>query len=204
MLWKLWSNTEISASFADMDDFKSNVKWQEKLAVWFPSTPSIFWSETCVEHNGFFGSHTSSNHAVPSPKPGPASSSTTQTRTSSPNGSTADHQEPLSTYFRLIVKILETTEVQGQGRRSSAPRDKDYTWHEMGFISFSSDTRSTTLCFDVPQVVVTGLQQALSASTERYEGPFGLHIPLLEELVKLYDRSVWAMAKKVREIEKVS
>ena len=36
MLWKLWSNTEISDSFADIDDFKSNVKWQEKLAVWFP------------------------------------------------------------------------------------------------------------------------------------------------------------------------
>ncbi|KAG9696117.1 hypothetical protein KCU95_g4527, partial [Aureobasidium melanogenum] len=37
---------------------------------------------------------------------------------------------------------------------------------------------------------------------DQVTGPFALHILLLEELAQLYDRSVWAMAKKVRGIEK--
>ena len=118
-------------------------------------------------------------------------------------GIPSDPPEVVSTYFRLIVKILETSEAQGQARRSSASRDKDYTWHEMGFMSFSSNSRSTILCFDVPDSVITGLEDTLT-SAEQYGGPFGLHVPLLEELVKLYDGSVWGMAKKVREIEEVS
>lgn len=60
------------------------------------------------------------------------------------------------------------------------------------------------LCFDVPDAVIAGLEHTLSASTEQPRGPFGLHIPLLGELVTLYDRSVWIMADKVRDIEKVS
>jgi hypothetical protein len=203
-LKRLRMKTDLVLSFTRMADFlESNIRRQERLVEWFPHTPTAFWSKTCIQHNGFFGSQTSSENAISSPKYSPASSSTTQTDTSSPSRSAADRQETVSTYFRLIIKTLESSDSQEQVPVSGAPSEKDYKWYEMGFISFCSNTRSTVLCFDVSEVVIKGLTDTFSASAEQYGGPFGLHIPLLEELLKLYDRSVWAMAKKVREIEKV-
>lgn len=186
----------MNVSFAQMDDLKSEAGAQNRLMEWFPHTPAAFFSKTCIEHNGFFGSHTSSKKIVPGHKTSSASSSITLT-------GTVDPPEIVSTYFRLIVKILKTPKADGQPHTLDAPGEKDYKWHEMGFTSFSSDSRSTMLCFDVPPEVIRGLQTTLSASTEHLGDSFGLHIPLLEELVKVYDRSVWTMANKVREIEKV-
>lgn len=208
-----------SVAFKNLDDSQksklseSEAAQQRELVEWFPYTPAMFWTRTCVDHNGFFGIHTSSENAPtsgkttnPSPKPSPASSSANQTGTSSTNHSGAGHQHTVSTHFRLIVKILKESQgSQQQDPTSSAPgkKEKEYKWHEMGFMSFSSNSRSTILCFDVPDSVITGLEDTLT-SAEQYGGPFGLHVPLLEELVKLYDGSVWGMAKKVREIEEVS
>jgi hypothetical protein len=198
----LCRKTDIVISFARLDDFRSDFERQKTLLEWFPHTPALFWSDTCVEHNGFFGSHTAISYPVASLKSEPASSSTTQTGASTPITSAVGHQDLVSTYFRLIVKILEWPE--GQPLPTSAWSSKEYKWHEMEFMSSSSDSRSTVLCFDVPEDVIESIQRTLSASTEQYGGPFGLHVPLLEELVKLYDRSVWSMAKKVRDIEMVS
>jgi hypothetical protein len=194
----------MNVSFAKMHDFRSDVGLQERLLDWFPHAPRMFWSNTCVDHNGFFGSHTSSKNVVSSPKLSPASSSIARTGTSSPSRSAADHQEYVSTYFHLIVKVLRSLEPQKQASLSNAERVKDYIWHEMGFLSFSSNSRSTMLCFDIPQNVIGDLQHALSTSNEHLGGPYGLHVPLLEELVKLYDHGIWAMAQKIRGLEKVS
>lgn len=190
---------------------KLDVARQQELLKWFRHTPTMFWTRNCVDHNGFFGIHTSSEDgptssitALPSPEHTSASSSTAQAGTPLPGGPAELSQKTVSTYFRLIVKMLELPEANGQAPVSSTPNKTVYEWHEMGFLSFSSDSRSTILCFDVPDDVITGVRDTMSASTEQYKGSFGLHIPLLEGLVKLYDRSVWAMAKKVRQIEKVS
>ncbi|KAI4855454.1 hypothetical protein E4T45_03106, partial [Aureobasidium sp. EXF-8846] len=186
---------DIDASFAKIEDFQTDVGIQDQLLEWFPHTPADFWCETYVKHNGFFGIRTSSNGAVPNPKSSPASSSTTQLGPPSPSRSVAEHQETVSTYFRFIVKILL--------EQVSSLSGKDYIWHEMGFLSFSNDSRSTMICFDVPDAVIAGLEPTLSARTEQPRGPFGLHIPLLGELVTLYDRSIWIMAAKVRGIEEI-
>jgi hypothetical protein len=199
----LCRKTDLGIRFAQIKDFQSDVERQRELATWFPDTPAAFWSETCVKHNGFFGSHTSTKDTVPSPKSSLASSSTTQAGTSSSSSTAADHHEAISTYFRLIVKILKTSERQNQ-TSSNVPSATEYGWHEMGFISFSSDSRSSIICFDVPEVMIKGLQDTPYVNSEQLRCPFGLHIPLLEELVKLYDRSIWDMARKVREVEKVS
>lgn len=214
-------------SFARTKDFKSedpesdastrlvaaelDAARQRELVKWFQHTPAVFWTETCVLHNGFFGIHTSrenapasSNITDPSPEPSPANASTKHTETSSPVVSAADHHITISTYFRLIVKILKSPDPKYQTPISNESEDKNYIWHEMGFMSFSSDCKSTILCFDVPDDAIKGLQVTLSASAEQYGGPFGLHIPLLEELVKVYDHSVWLMSNKIRQIEKVS
>lgn len=214
-------------SFARTKDFKSedpesdastrlvaaelDAARQRELVKWFQHTPAVFWTKTCVLHNGFFGVHTSRENAPASSKtsvssPEPESSSTAQTRTPLPDERAEFGQQTVSTYFRLIVKMLELPEANGQAPTLSASnkKEKDYTWHEMGFMSFSSDSRSTILCFDVPKVVITGLKDVLCASAEQYGGPFGLHVPLLEELVKLYDGSVWGMRDILRDREKVS
>jgi hypothetical protein len=185
----------MDASFAKIKDFKTDFGIQDRLLEWFPLTPAEFWRETCVRHNGFFGIHTPSDGAVPSPKPSPASSSTAQTGAPSLTRSATDRQETVSTYFRFIVKVL-LKQVSSSG--------KDYIWHEMGFLSFSSDCRSTILCFDVPSDVIAGLEHTLPASIDQLRGPFGLHMPLLGELVALHDRSIWIMADVVRDIEIVS
>ncbi|KAH0368912.1 hypothetical protein KCU65_g3761, partial [Aureobasidium melanogenum] len=174
-----------------------HVERQQKLQEWFPHTPAVFWSKTCVDHNGFFGSHTSS---IPVFKPGSSPTSSSTNQTASPTA--ADHQEVVSTYFRLIVKILLSAKAQNQGFTSASNGATDYKWHEMGYLSASSDTMSLLLCFDVPADSIANLYQTLPKDIDQITGPFALHILLLEELAQLYDRSVWAMAKKVRGIEK--
>ena len=206
-----------SDAWKKLDDSKktealeSDAARQKELLEWFPYTPAVFWTRTCVDHNGFFGIHTSSETALtsskianPSAEPSPASSSKKQTETSSPGGSAAGHQDTISTFFRLIVKILKSPDARYQVPASNTSSDKSYIWHEMGFMSFSSDSRSTVICFNVPEDVIEGLQVTLSASAGQHGGPLGLHLPLLEEMVKLYDHSVWLMANNVREIEQVS
>lgn len=153
-----------------------------------------------MEHNGFFGCHTSST-PVPGPTgPNPTGASTNQTVTSA----VADLQQVVSTYFRLIVKTLLTANTEGQSSASSTSSTVGYRWDEMAFLSYSSDRKSLLLCLDVPEQSITSLYQTLPRDIYQIKGPFGLHILVLEELVKLYDRSVWAMARKVRGIEKVS
>ncbi|KAG9512406.1 hypothetical protein KCV07_g9469, partial [Aureobasidium melanogenum] len=168
---------------------KLHVERQQKLQEWFPNTPAVFWSKTCVEHNGFFGSHTSTS---------PTSSSTDQTA----NAAAADHQQAVSTYFRLIVKTLLSAKAQDQDFASTTSNAASYSWDEMSFLSSSFDTKSLLLCFDVPADSITSLYQTLPKASDQIMGPLALHIPVLEELVRLYDLSVWAMANKVRGIEK--
>lgn len=201
---------------------------QRDLQEWFPHTPAVFWSKTCVKHNGFFGSHTSSTADL-IPKSSPVSSSTDQTATSpapdhqkvvptsdTPNptrepslsssstkqtetSAAAEHQEVLSTYFRLIVKTLLSDKALEQARAHD-PESKDYRWSEMGFMSRGS----VLLCCDVPEVSIKKLFDRLPTDVEQIKGPFALHIPLLEVLAELYDESVWSMTTKVRGIEQVS
>ncbi|CAD0082916.1 unnamed protein product, partial [Aureobasidium vineae] len=178
-----------SVSFARTEEFRLKDERKRALEQWFPHTPAVFWSDTCVEHNGFFGSHTSNLR-----EPSPGSSSTDQIARSV----VADDQEVVSTYFRLIVKILESPDRGSQSSASSTSSRADYRWHEMGFMSLSSETKSVIICFDVPDSVIKDLHKSLPTNTGQIKGPYGLHILLLEELIKLYDRSIWAMAKKQR------
>ncbi|KAH0269377.1 hypothetical protein KCU91_g8768, partial [Aureobasidium melanogenum] len=186
-------STNINAEQQKMPEFdaeqkkKLHVERQQKLQEWFPHTPAVFWSDTCVEHNGFFGSHTSTS---------PTSSSTDQTTTPA----SADHQVIVSTYLRLIAKTLLSAKAQDRDFAPTISNAASYRWDEMSFLS----AKSLLLCFDVPANSITNLYQTLPKDTDQITGPFALHIPVLEELVKLYDRSVWAMARKVRGIEKLS
>ncbi|KAG9555109.1 hypothetical protein KCU71_g11208, partial [Aureobasidium melanogenum] len=190
-------DTNINAKQQKISEFdaeqkkKLHAERQQKLQEWFPNTPAVFWSKTCVEHNGFFGSHTSASLT---------SSSADQTA----NSAAADHQQVVSTYFRLIVKTLLSAKAQDQDFASTTSNAASYCWDEMSFLSSSFNTKSLLLCFDVPADSITSLYQTLPKASDQIMGPLALHIPVLEELVRLYDLSVWAMANKVRGIEKLS
>ncbi|THV87076.1 hypothetical protein D6D29_00982 [Aureobasidium pullulans] len=211
--------------------FTNDANQQKELSKWFPPIPDMFWSETGVKHNGFFGCHTST---IPAPKlpihtadaattrqetPNPAdasgqkSTSTSSTTLTSHNEATSP--DPTSdpstattlgfdiqttwTYFRLIVKIL-LTEPLADGTLPEG--EIKYGWAEMAFLSFSNARRTVMICFDMPDDVPGTLLKTLPESLQDFDGPFGLHIPVPERLVKLYDKSIWGMAKTVRAFEK--
>lgn len=186
-----------------------------------------------MKHNGFFGCHTSTIPAPKLPihtadaattrqeTPNPAdasgqkSTSTSSTTLTSHNEATSP--DPTSdpstattlgfdiqttwTYFRLIVKIL-LTEPLADGTLPEG--EIKYGWAEMAFLSFSNARRTVMICFDMPDDVPGTLLKTLPESLQDFDGPFGLHIPVPERLVKLYDKSIWGMAKTVRAFEKVS
>lgn len=225
---------EIGNGSKTRDELRPLEEHRKELEKWFPYTPAVFWSETCVKHNGFFGMHTS-NPAALIPKPSPTSSSIDQTATSAaadrqnvvPTSGTpglirepslssssteqtetaaaGEHQVVLSTYFRLIVKMLLSAKASVQGPiqaqvPASNEKEKDYKWYEMGFMSRGS----VLLCCNVPGDSIKKLFDRLPTDVEQIKGPFALHIPLLEVLAELFDESVWSMTKKVRGIEEVS
>ncbi|KAH0155254.1 hypothetical protein KCU67_g8786, partial [Aureobasidium melanogenum] len=133
---------------------KLHLERQQKLQEWFPQTPAVFWSDTCVLHNGFFGSHISTS---------PTSSSTDQIA----NSAAANHQQVMSTYFRLIVKTLLSAKAQDQDFASATSNAASYRWDEMSFLSSSFDTKSLLLCFDVPANSITNLYQTLPKASDQ-------------------------------------
>jgi hypothetical protein len=102
------------------------------------------------------------------------------------------------TWFRFLVKQLRT---------DISVHKPAYLWHEMGFFTrCTSLDKTTILCFDVPDVLRTRLQKALSWPSWRQEdfNCFLLLAILTDEIGNLYDDSVWAIRDVVRAAEKVS
>lgn len=178
---------ELFSSFTEIGHLALDKPLWKDVAFYFPHTPRMFWSKTCKEHNGFFGCH---NSAMVS------SANNAAAHTASSKAET----DTYSTYFRMIVKTV--TEQQPQGRVSPGS-NITYDWYEMAFLTLSSATNNLMLCFDVPDKLITGLHTSLLTNTAEIEGAYALHVPLLEQVVELYDRSIWDIRDTVRKIEKV-
>lgn len=75
----------------------------------------------------------------------------------------------------------------------------------MTFFTYWEPNSCILLCIDTPQSLQSNLKTTLSKKTVSVdsEDPFGMHVPLMDEIVKLYDRSVWEIRDLVRPIEKV-
>jgi hypothetical protein len=95
----------------------------------------------------------------------------------------------------MIVKTIGAT----QSRDGFTP----YQWYEMSFLSTFSNQRNLLLCFDVPEFLTNGMLDVLSGGdhSNAAAGPYGLHQPLLEQLMTLYDKSVWDIARIMRNNE---
>jgi len=135
----------------------------------------MFFSKTCVQHNGFFGAKVSSDASDSSHDPTPFR---------------------VETWFRMIVKSIKAT-----------PKNVDFTqyqWYEMSFISSFSKERNMLLCLDTPRSLAWNMLNVLSEEENKdiAAGPYGLHQLLLEQLMVVYDESVWDIARIMRNNEK--
>ena len=80
-----------------------------------------------------------------------------------------------------------------------------YSWAEMSFYTKWTPHFTLNFCFDVPTASQKRLRQALDSC----EPPFGLknpyvsHVRILDQILMLFDESVWALRDGVRQIEKV-
>ena len=99
----------------------------------------------------------------------------------------------LDTWYRIIVKKV-------------APMQSSYSWDEMSFFTKWTPHCTLNFCFDVPMTSQIRLRQALDSD----EQPFGVndlyasHVRILDQILMMFDESVWALRDGVRQIEKVS
>jgi hypothetical protein len=83
---------------------------------------------------------------------------------------------------------------------------KAYLWHEMGFFTrWDSPSSCRVLCIDTPEELQSGLTTALQKQSLAldFKDPFTMHAPLIDQIILLYDLSVWRVRDPVRAIEKV-
>jgi hypothetical protein len=161
--------------FSSISHFLDDVPLRKELCKHFPNIPQMFWSKTCVQHNGFFGTKIS---ADPSDAP------------------FAPKSPRVETWFRMIVKSIQ------------APTKNvdltQYAWYEMSFISTCGKDRNMLLCLDTPRSLAWNMLDVLSEEENKdaATGPYGLHQLLLEQLMVVYDESVWDIARIMRNNEK--
>lgn len=142
--------------------------------------PRVFWSPLCRNSNGFFGSedvYDADGHII-------------QHSTFA-----LDRHLPvlinLDTWFRFIIKKVD-------------PMQSSYFWSEMSFYTIWTADCSINLCFDVPKISQKRLHQALASSGDPLDmNVYANHTILLNEVLTMYDESVWALRDGVRQIETV-
>lgn len=74
----------------------------------------------------------------------------------------------------------------------------------MTFLSIWEPSRYMMLCIDTP----SGLREELQHSLERerkldLQDPFAFLLPLMDQIILLYDHSVWGIRDLIRQVEKV-
>ena len=75
----------------------------------------------------------------------------------------------------------------------------------MSFFTRWTRISSVTLCFDVPKTSQMRTHQALVSRQQRldFRDIYAGHVIVLDEVLALFDESVWALRDEVRRIEKV-
>jgi hypothetical protein len=84
---------------------------------------------------------------------------------------------------------------------------KPYLWYEMGFFTrWDNLGYCRVWCTDTPEELQSGLKTVLRKQSPPldFSDPFATHVPLIDQIILLYDISVWRVRDPVRKIEKVS
>jgi hypothetical protein len=81
-----------------------------------------------------------------------------------------------------------------------------WEWHEICFFTrWLTSNNATILCFDVPEKLRTSIELALSSSTEgiEFSDPYSVPLILVDEIINLYDDSVWSLRNHISAREAV-
>jgi hypothetical protein len=87
---------------------------------------------------------------------------------------------------------------------------KDYIWFEMSFFTrWDYPDHCRVLCIDTPIGTPENLQLRLKTDLQKQSplklsDPLAMHVPLIDQIILLYDVSVWRVRELVGLIEKVS
>lgn len=101
----------------------------------------------------------------------------------------------LVTWFRFIIKQIIR----------KATKEGEYAWNEMSFHTKWTSRSATTLCFDLPgsaqdRILLTLSRQDHATLLDIYS----IQVIILDEMICLFDKSVWAIRDAVRKVEKVN
>ena len=96
----------------------------------------------------------------------------------------------LDTWYRFIVKKVD-------------PVQSSYSWSEMSFYTTWTPELTINLCLDVPKPSQMRLHQALASRQKPFDPRdiYASHVVLLDEILAMFDESVWALRDGVRRIE---
>jgi hypothetical protein len=106
----------------------------------------------------------------------------------------------------MIRKVSDPESRHEDGPEYTPPGDS-YMWFEMGFFTrWDSPDECKVLCTNTPKELPSELQIALGKqpSLLDFKDPFAMHLPLIDQIILLYEVSVWRVRDPVRQIEKVS
>ena len=98
----------------------------------------------------------------------------------------------IDTWYRIIVKNV-------------APMQSSYSWAEMSFYTKWTPHFTLNFCFDIPMASQIQLRQALCSCEQPFglNDPYASHVRILDQILMIFDESVWALRDGVRQIEKV-
>lgn len=158
--------------FLDCDDLRFSLSTHYAI-------PPVFWTPLCRKSNGFFGSESfydADGHIT--------------------GHSTVSLYETLhvliglDTWYRFIVKKFD-------------PKQSSYSWSEMSFYTTWTTNFTITFGFDVPEASQIRLHRALASRQQPCDirDIYASHVVLLDEILAMYDESVWAFRDGVRQIE---
>jgi hypothetical protein len=106
----------------------------------------------------------------------------------------------------LVKRIPKVIQGTGSGKPEKDLAGKPYKWYEMGFITeWDKSGKCRVLCIDTPEELQSGLKAVLKNKSAplNFEDPLAMHIPLIDQIILLYDDSVWRFREPLRSIEKV-
>jgi len=82
---------------------------------------------------------------------------------------------------------------------------RDYTWITMSFIAWWNTNQSLVFCFGVPPEVQVNIESGIQRDSRQFNShdPFALLAPVIDEMVSLFDQSVWRIRDQIRAVEVV-
>ncbi|KAH0552956.1 hypothetical protein GP486_006846 [Trichoglossum hirsutum] len=101
------------------------------------------------------------------------------------------------TWFQLLAKRPSC---------GDSARGTPYKWHKMDFVTkWSPPNQNVVLCFSTSRDSQDQLRDALSSRLENRNvcDPYMLHTVIVDEVLSIFDRSVWSLRDLVLSVEKV-